>query len=189
MKKAIIAILLAQLAVIGAMIWRYEEVVRKGIEFRVPCRAYDPRNPWRGRYLRSTVTAGVTVVTNHVIAAPDPGRRERLGPGYVMVDKHSVTGAPPLLVYKDEEPTLNPPFWFRAKKTYSAKDAGWLIDLPNTLYIPERIADNADKILSQSVSPGDTNRAIAVFRAWKGDVVITDIEIDGVPIGELSNHP
>ncbi len=187
MKKAILAILLAQLAVLGAMIWRYEEVVRKGIEFRVPCRAYDPRNPWRGRYLRSTVTADVTVVTNHVIVAVDPVRYQELGAGYVMVDKHSVTGAPPLLVYKDEEPTLNPPFWFAVKRVRSSTAASsWQIDLPNTLYIPERIANNADKILSQSLSQGETNRAVAVFRAWKGDVVITGLEIDGTPIEKLA---
>lgn len=187
MRKFILVILLAQLAVLGAMIWRYEQVVRNGIEFRVPCTARDPRNPWRGRYLRSSIAADVTVVTNHVIVAP-PRSCTSHPPhaAYVMVDKHSVTGAPPLLVCKDEEPTLNPPFWFRTKRV-RWRDANWQIDLPNKLYIPERIADNADRILSQSISPGMTNRAVAVFRAWKGDIVITGIEIDGIPIEQLAS--
>lgn len=186
MKKFILAILFAQLAVIGAIIWRWEEVVRKGIEFRVPCRAYDPKDPWRGRYLRSSVRADVTVVTNHVIVTPrDKFEVLPLPTGFVMVDKHSVTSAPPLLVCKDDEPTLNPPFWFRTKSV-CAREGKWQIDLPNTLYIPERIADSADRILSQSVSQGVTNRAVAVFRAWKGDVVITGIEIDSIPIEELA---
>lgn len=184
MRKFILVILLAQLAVLGAIIWRWEEVVRKGIEFRVPCQAYDPSNPWRGRYLRSVVRADVTVVTNHVIVAP-VDQYEPLPPGFVMVDKHSVTSTPPLLVYKDEEPTLNPPFWFNSKGATS-RNGKWQIDLPNTLYIPERIADNADRILAHNNSSGTTNRAVAVFRAWKGDVVITDIEIDGIPIEELA---
>lgn len=187
MRKFILVILLAQLAVLGAMIWRYEQVVRNGIEFRVPCTAHDPRNPWRGRYLRSSVMADVTVVTNHVIVTP-PKEYTRHPPQatYVMVDKHSVTSAPPLLVCKDEEPTLNPPFWFRTKSV-RCRDANWQIDLPNKLYIPESIADNADRILSQSISSGITNRAVAVFRAWKGDIVITGIEIDGIPIEQLAS--
>ena len=188
MKKFILTILLAQLAVLGAMIWRWEQVVRNGVEFRVPCKAYDPRNPWRGRYLRSDIVADITAVMNHVIVAPPAGRYESLPAGFVMVDRHSTSNTPPLLVYKDEEPTMNPPFWFRVKRA-DCRNGKWTIDLPNTLYISERIADNADKILSQSISTNIPNRAVAVFRAWKGDVTITDIEIDGIPIEELADYP
>ena len=187
MKKFILTILLAQLAVLGAMIWRWEQVVRNGVEFRIPCRAYDPRNPWRGRYLHSDIRADVTAVTNHVIVTPN-ANRDSLPAGYVMVDRHSVAGIPPLLVYKDEEPAMNPPFWFRVKRA-DCRNGKWTIDLPNTLYISERIADNADKILSQSITTNIPNRAVAVFRAWKGDLTLTGIEIDGIPIEELADCP
>lgn len=187
MKKAVIAILLAQLAVIGAIIWRWEEVSRKGLEFRVPCRAYDPRDPWRGRYLRANVRADVTAVTNHVIVANKSKGPDCLARGFVMVDRHSVTGAPPLLVYKDEEPTLNPPFYFAVKSAhFNCATSTWQTDLPNTLYISERIADKADEILAGELKRGITNRAVAVYRAWKGDIIMTDIEIDGVSITDLA---
>lgn len=187
MRKFILVILLAQLAVIGAMIWRYEQVVRNGIEFRVPCSAYDLRGP---RNLRLIVGANVTAVTNHVIVAnaSTPGEGDLLGPGFVMVDRHSVTGAPPLLVYKDETPTLDPPFYFSVKRArFDHFNSTWKIYLRNNLYIPERFADNADRILSQSVSQQASNRTFAVFHAWKGDIVITDIEIDGIPIEKLAS--
>ena len=48
-------VLVVQIAAICWLIWRYESIVRHGTEVRFRCEAYDPYDPLRGRYLRTTV--------------------------------------------------------------------------------------------------------------------------------------
>jgi len=48
-------VLFVQCAALGWLIWRYERIVRFGTEVRFRCTAYDPYDPLRGRYLRTTV--------------------------------------------------------------------------------------------------------------------------------------
>ena len=52
-KKTLIAAvaLVAQVAAISWLIWRYERVVSQGTEVRFACQAYDPYDPLRGRCL------------------------------------------------------------------------------------------------------------------------------------------
>lgn len=50
----ILALCLQGVAVLW-MVGRYELILRLGYEVRLPCRAYAPRDPFRGRYLRMSV--------------------------------------------------------------------------------------------------------------------------------------
>ena len=60
-KIAFVLVALAvQCAAIGWLIWRYEDVVQNGIEVRFKCSAYDPSDPFRGRYLRLSVVEECT---------------------------------------------------------------------------------------------------------------------------------
>ena len=52
--------LVAQLGVIGYFADRNERLLREGVECRFACQAYDPHDPFRGKYLRVSVTAEFT---------------------------------------------------------------------------------------------------------------------------------
>ena len=60
-KTLVVAVaLVAQVAAISWLIWRYERVVSQGVEVRFACQAYDPYDPLRGRYLRTSVREDCT---------------------------------------------------------------------------------------------------------------------------------
>ena len=66
-KTLIVAVaLVAQVAAISWLIWRYERVVSQGTEVRFACQAYDPYDPLRGRYLRTRVSEDCTNMTFRV---------------------------------------------------------------------------------------------------------------------------
>ena len=50
---------------------------------------------------------------------------------------------------------------------------------PDQLFVNERIAPEAEKVLREGTTSGE---AVAVYRVKGGEIVITGIEIDGKPI-------
>lgn len=55
--------LVVQLGVIGYFAYQNERLLREGVECRFACQAYDPHDPFRGKYLRVSVTAEFTDVS------------------------------------------------------------------------------------------------------------------------------
>ena len=54
---AIVLALATQLGVIGWIVQKNERLLRNGTECRFSCAAYDPHDPFRGKYLQVRVTA------------------------------------------------------------------------------------------------------------------------------------
>lgn len=52
--------LVVQLGVIGYFAYQNERLLREGVECRFECQAYDPHDPFRGKYLRVSVAAEFT---------------------------------------------------------------------------------------------------------------------------------
>ncbi len=52
-----------------------------------------------------------------------------------------------------------------------------IVEFPDRLFMNEKLAPTAEKILAKK-----TDSAVAVFRALDGEIIITDIEIEGRPI-------
>ena len=59
----VLVTLVAQLGVIGCFAYRNERLLREGVECRFACQAYDPHDPFRGKYLRVSVTAEFTDIS------------------------------------------------------------------------------------------------------------------------------
>lgn len=199
--KAILVavILLVQCLGIGWLIYRYERVVTKGTIVRFQCNAYDPYDPFRGRYLQTSVRVEAPVLDDHTA----PGYYWR-GHNDLFAKVESTNDGTGLshIVEAAKEPTEDG-VWFKPIRSYCHRgprdfpkrdDETWeeyqtrkdqaeiyaTIELPNQLYLNEKVAQNAETILREKVG-----QAVAVYRVLNHEIVLVDIEIDGTPIREL----
>lgn len=190
------AVLALQVSAVGWLVWRYERIVRNGTEFRLKCQAYDPYDPLRGRYLGMTVSEECTnilfkVKEEHIWQRMDEKAFAKLvkmpGGGLYRVD--AIAREP-----MDDGLWVKPAsLWIRDALGYSDKrkdesddefkarrdKAGFkaVMSFPDQLFVNEKIAPEAEKLLRKK-----SDSAVAVYRAYDGRIVLTDIEIDGKPI-------
>ena len=190
------AALALQVSAIGWLVWRYERIVQSGTEIRLKCRAYDPYDPLRGRYLAMTVSEECTNILFKVneehlwrgtdekafvklVKTPDGGlyrvdaiAREPMDDGlWVKTKSLCIRDA---LGYSDKrKDESDDEFKVRREK------AGFkaVMSFPDQLFVNEKIAPEAEKLLQKK-----SDSAVAVYRAYDGRIVLTDIEIDGKPI-------
>lgn len=59
-----------------------------------------------------------------------------------------------------------------------------VMGFPGKLFMDRRLAKAAEEVVARA--EGEEAEAVAVYRAWKGEMVITDVEIDGVSVRELA---
>lgn len=201
MKKAILTavMLVAQCAAIGWLIWRYERVVSEGTEVRFACTAYDPSDPLRGRYLQTRVEATCTnILTETASARIDdlPFRSDffaKLEPtGSNGLWRVAAVAAEPRddgLWVKPENSWIEYRLQWsdRAKtgeeledfiKRRAASGLKAVVRFPDRLFVNEKLAPEAEKILW---SRGNQS-AVAVYRALDGEMILTDIEVEGESI-------
>ena len=194
--KAVLSVLVlaVQCMVLGWLIWRYENIVRFGTEVRLRCEAYDPYDPLRGRYLHTTVRETCPgIATDKVVAyaklepstnglwriaavAETPKSDDGLWikPKGVRIEhalKWSDKG-------KDE-------MWKDFEKRRNASPFVATVTMPDQLFLNERLAPAAEKILRDATSAKGKG-AVAVYRVKNGDIVITDIEIEGKSVTSLA---
>ena len=190
------AALALQVSAVGWLVWRYERIVRNGTEVRLKCQAYDPYDPLRGRYLAMTVSEECTnilfkVKEEHIWQRMDEKAFAKLvkmpGGGLYRVD--AIAREP-----MDDGLWVKPAsLWIRDALGYSDKrkdesdaefkarsdKAGFkaVMSFPDQFFVNEKIAPEAEKLLREK-----SDSAVAVYRAYDGRIVLTDIEIDGKPI-------
>lgn len=193
-----------QVSAVGWLVWRYERIVQNGTEVRIKCQAYDPYDPLRGRYLRATVVAECTNVLFKVDALERWKKAAgdfcaKLGEVYAKLVE--VPGSNGLyrveavarevldagLWVKASDVTTRHRLTYRDKKDNESYDdfrkrlkkSGIVADVsfPNQLFVNEKVAPAAEEILRKK-----SDSAVAVYRAYEGRMVMTDIEIDGKPI-------
>ena len=190
------AALALQVSAVGWLVLRYERIVRNGTEFRLKCRAYDPYDPLRGRYLAMTVREECTnilfeVKEEHLWRGTDEKAFVKLATtpdgGLYRVD--AIAREP-----MDDGLWVKPAsLWIRDALGYSDKrkdesddefkarrdKAGFkaVMSFPDQFFVNEKIAPEAEKLLRKK-----SDSAVAVYRAYDGRIVLTDIEIDGKPI-------
>jgi uncharacterized membrane-anchored protein len=63
----IVAAIFVQCLAMGWLIYRYERIVTDGVEVTFKCRAYDPYDPLRGRYLNVHVSESTTNICESII--------------------------------------------------------------------------------------------------------------------------
>lgn len=201
-KKAVLAVaaLAVQCVCIGWLIWRYERVVRHGTEVRFRCEAYDPYDPLRGRYLRTTVRESCT---NLLIE----GEMKESWRGYTLYAKlEQGTNALWHVTALAESPQTDGGIWVKREhvsirhmldwatrekdesyeafeKRRKASPLAASVEMPNQLFVNEHLAPKAEEVLREATSAKGKG-AVAVYRVKDGEIVITDIEIDGVSVVE-----
>ena len=176
-----VAALAVQVAGLGGLVARYERVVVKGTEVRIPCGAFDPVDVLRGRYLH----VNAEVVCDEVVDKPEYGRRK-----YYVLLEPSAEGAATHRAARFAEEAGEEGLWVRASYrhwTWNDEEKGMgpplVVGFPGKLFMDERLAKAADGVFAKR-----EGEAVAVYRAWKGEMVITDVEIDGVSVKELARR-
>ena len=207
-KTLIIAVaLVAQVAAISWLIWRYECVVSQGVEVRFACQAYDPYDPLRGRYLRTRVSEDCT---NMAFQVGETNRYEFRNKLFARLEPNGTNG-----LWRVAEVAEHPRaegLWVRPKGSSVEYRIGWsergkdekwenfskrrersgwkaVVTFPDQLFVNEKLAPEAEKVLRKATGKS----AVAVYRVYKGEIVITDIEVEGKSVAEVAGaearHP
>ena len=198
LKKTVFAavVLAVQCAAMGWLIWRYESIVRYGTEVRFPCQAYDPCDPLRGRYLRTTVSE-----TGPETAEGQDVSYVKLEPSTNGLWRVAAAAAAPqpdggLWVKPPKSRVERAVNWGdrREKEEYSdfekrrsASPFVVCVSMPDMLFLNEKLAPAAEKVLREAVSAKGKG-AVAVYRIKNGEIVMTDIEIDGKSVTALARE-
>ena len=199
-KTLIVAVaLVAQVAAISWLIWRYERVVSQGTEVRFACQAYDPYDPLRGRYLRTRVSEDCT---NMAFQVCETNRYEFHDKLFARLEPNGTNG-----LWRVAEVAVEPGtegLWVRPKSSSIEYRLGWsdrgkneewddfdkrkkasglkaVVTFPDQLFVNEKLAPEAEKVLRKATG----RSAVAVYRVLDGEIVITGIEVEGCPIGEM----
>ena len=196
------AVLVVQVAAMCWLVWRYESIVRFGTEVRFRCEAYDPYDPLRGRYLRTTVreTCSEFVGEEKVCRNVDAAYAKLVPSTNGLWRVAAVAKAP-----QPDGGLWIKPKWARTEHslqwTARGKDESWedfqkrrdasplavTVALPDQLFLNERLAPAAEKVLRDATSAKGKG-AVAVYRVQDGEIVITDIEIDGKSVIALARE-
>ena len=190
------AALALQVSAVGWLVWRYERIVRNGTEVRLKCRAYDPYDPLRGRYLGMTVSEECTnilfkVTEEHIWRRTNEKAFAKLvkmpGGGLYRVDAIAREPMDDGLWIKPKSLCIRDALGYSDKRKDESdaefkarrEEAGFkaVMLFPDQLFVNEKIAPDAEKLLRKK-----SDSAVAVYRAYDGRIVLTDIEIDGKPI-------
>ena len=189
-------VLAVQLAAIGSLVWRYERIVLNGTEVRLRCQAYDPYDPLRGRYLSMTVREDCTNVLFDASEWSEYECRDD-----VFVQFAEIPGSNGLCRVEAvaKEPTDSglwaKPMHVRMEYALGYKEKGEdesydafrvrrekygrkaVVSFPDQLFVNEKVAPEAEKLLRERMAS-----AVAVYRVFGSEAVLTDIEVDGKPI-------
>ena len=194
-------VVLLQCLVIGSIIFRYERVVKYGAVLRLPCQAYDPSDPLRGRYLQTTVRCDFPTTPKKDVLA---GSVRRQHTWFVQITPSEGPNDISQLTDVSDTPTAQG-IWVRPKKCNfyldyheleKEPDETWeefqqraerdrmraTVLFPDKLFLNEKKAPELDDVLR-----GNVDKAVAVYRAMNHDIILVDIEINGVSILQAAN--
>ena len=190
--------LVVQCAAIGWLIGRYENIVRNGAEVRFRCAAYDPYDPLRGRYMRTSVRESCTNIVGVAVTEINQWNYRNK---FVARVEPSTNG-----LWRVAAAALEPQddggIWVKPVSSCVQRSVSWedrnegessedfqkrravapfvvIFTFPDQLFVNERIAPEAEKVLRRGTNSG---AAVAVYRVKGGEIVITGIEIDGKSI-------
>ena len=160
-----------------------EEVVEKGALIRVAVTAPDPYDPLRGRYLRLRPVE-FEVVLDPAIINPEPGRKV-----WGQLEKGS-DGLHHLGKVTEQRPTNGEyvQLTIRPNRFSGGAAEGQIkktkIQWPfDRFFMNEKMAPKADAWLRENSRGGKS--VVAEARVLRGEVVLTDLELDGVSFREV----
>ena len=199
-----VVVLAVQCAAIGWLIGRYENIVRNGTEVRFRCAAFDPYDPLRGRYLRTSVRESCTNIVGVALADDNYWNYRdkfvaRLEPSTNGLWRVSAAALEP----QDDGGIWAKPISSRAERSVSWENRGKdessadfenrraaspfkvTFTFPDQLFVNERIAPAAERVLREMTNSG---KDVAVYRVKGSEIVMTGIEVDGKSIASCARE-
>ncbi|MFO1484147.1 MAG: GDYXXLXY domain-containing protein [Verrucomicrobiaceae bacterium] len=164
---------LAQWAAPLSQIWTHEQVLAKGTLVRLKCRAPDPYDPLRGRFL--AVRPEQTDAT-----VPDGAKIDRGSQVFFTL----TPGADGLSTITTA--SLTPPatgIWLRARAGYVYNDKVTIAWPFERFYINEKLAPEADKWFAENIR--SDQGIIAEVRVLNGRAVLADLSLNGRSFREI----
>ena len=181
MKKGLLIFIgigiVAQFGVIASILIKRELTLRRGEVYRFATAPVDPFDAFRGRYvaLRFGVEQEPVYFPEHINAGKTC--YARLGThtnGFAKIEA--------VISKKTNEPGL---LKVRAERGWRSGNAIMRVKLPfDRYYMPEKLAPEAELVYNEAARRGNEQSAAAVVRVWRGNAVIEDLEIDGMPVLE-----
>ena len=188
------AALAVQAAGLGGMIVRHERVLAKGTEVRLEI----PRD-WSWLYFGKVLgwpyvwAVGYSEVEHGKVMDPPWERGEAR---YVLLEPVAEGGASHRAVMFAKEPGTEGLWvkvpWYDWKWEEWEDELSWteeaakrgmavVVGFPGKLFLDRRLAKAAEEVAAR-----EEGERVAVYRAWKGELLIADVEIDGVSVRELA---
>ena len=146
----------------AVQIFCYERVLACGTSYRIPCRPYDPYNPFSGRYVRLNLDV------------PGLERNWRRDNGWVLIGKNE-KGQLTVKKTLDQRPEEGD--YLRANFSSNLKN----------FYMNEKLAPAAEKAVAQAVrsSPDKPPRCELEVMVYNGMAVGRELYIDNIPIRQF----
>jgi len=192
MKKALLIIIgigvCVQFGVLVSMLVKRELTLRHGEVFRFHTAPVDPFDAFRGRYVALSFD-----IERERLGTLDTWQLQDNKPCYVQLGTDTNgfatvvrgTECHVAAVFRDNPGNL-PVIKARIEKRWIGQGYHHTIKLPfDRFYMPEKLAPEAERVYLEATRGRDrTQSAAAVVRVWRGNAVIEDLEINGVPIVE-----
>ncbi|MEM0998840.1 MAG: GDYXXLXY domain-containing protein [Bacteroidota bacterium] len=175
---AFVLVILAQLLVPGKMVWDKEMVRIAGTEYKFRTAPFDPRDPFRGKYIDLSYTDTAIEVENTWLWGPDDVVYLEFSTdpdGFAQIESYSKT-----------IPTGTRDYLLAHVEYVRGRDSIVEIRYPfDRLYLEESKAEAAEMAYRSALQNGDqTTYARVAIR--DGDAVLQDVFIDDVSIREAA---
>lgn len=178
---AFLIMVLVQLYVPAKMIFNKENVVTTGKEFRFKTAPVDPTDPFRGKYIVLSFEENAIQVTN----ADDWNQGDPIFVSLTTDEK----GYARILSVSKEEP-MNEEDYVKANIGFIMSDSLSNVNILypfDRFYMEETKAYNAEQAYNESTR--DTSQVTyALVKVKKGDAVVTDVMINGIPIRQVAKN-
>lgn len=166
---------LAQWAAPLAQIWTHEQTLAKGTLIKLKCRAPDPYDPLRGRFLAVRPEQEQVKISQEVKFTRGQIAYATL---YEETDgTHRISSLTPTAPAEGT--------FVKLKVTYStpAGEEAWIEWPFERFYINEQLAPEADEWFAENIR--GTKGIIAEVRVLNGRAVLADLTLDGRPFREI----
>ena len=169
--------ILSQLVVFASIINTRESVLRKGAVLRFNIQPVDPFDAFRGQY--------VSLWFRDAQNCPITNQTERFERGqriYVRFESDTNGMSRPVEARR-LKPDWNTGNWLKTRARWDS-GSGINFDFPiDRFYADEKTAPKIEGLVSFR-SRGVVSNSCAVVRAYKGSLLLEDLEFDGVPVLE-----
>ncbi len=161
-----------------SLIFKNNETIEKGAEYKFLTQPVDPSDPFRGKYVTLSFRAEHATYLDTLLM-PEPG--EEL---YAILDKDSA-GYSYVKDLSRTEPASGTPFMNVRMRYVDTPGNAW-VEFPfERFYVEESKASEAEQLYWQNNRTDTTSVCYAVVRIHQGNATLVDVMIDERPIVDI----